>query len=98
MKHQALTLLWITLYTFLFAPLAPLWAQVVFPVADGGSAPPQIQHQPLEKATAAGEPMEIEAVIHSTVPVQEAVVLYRRIGASGSPFSGKSLLQYRLSR
>jgi hypothetical protein len=78
-----MTLLWVTLYSFLLAPLAPLWAQSSLPVAEGGAAPPQIQHEPFEKATPAGEPLDIEAVIVSTAKVDEALLLYRRIGASG---------------
>ena len=81
MKHQAAALLWIALYTFFFAPLSPLWAQSPLPVAEPGITSPQIQHQPAQHATMAGDPLEIEAVIAAGSSV-EAVLLYRKIGAS----------------
>lgn len=81
MKHRAAALLWVAVHTFLLAPLSPLWAQSFVPVADKGLNPPQIQHQPAEQATVSGEPLEIEAVIAADASV-EAVVLYRRVGAS----------------
>lgn len=78
MKQQAATLLWVAIYTFLFLPLAPLRAQSIHPVADG---PVRIQHRPFEQPVRPGEPLEIEAVISASTPV-EAALLYRKIGAS----------------
>jgi hypothetical protein len=81
MRHQALTLLWVTLYTFLLAPLAPLWAEMAVPVADGVPAP-QVQHQPLQKSILPGDPIDLEAVVTSGAAIEEVVLLYRRVGAT----------------
>lgn len=80
MRHRAITLLWITLYTFLLAPLSPLWAQSAVPAAEP-IAPPRVQHEPFDQAVVAGAPLLIEAMIAAEASV-DAVLLYRRIGGS----------------
>lgn len=81
MRHRAITLLWVTFYTFLLTPLSPLWAQLAVPAAENGVAPPTIQHQPFAQAVVAGAPLFIEAVIAADASV-EGTVLYRQIGGS----------------
>jgi hypothetical protein len=81
MRPQAIILLWATFYTFLLAPLSPLWAQSAVPVAEGIS-PPRIQHEPFEQTVVAGAPLQIEAMIDADASV-DAEILYRKIGGSG---------------
>jgi hypothetical protein len=70
----------VAIYTFVFAPLTPLWAEENppredTPIGDFDVAAPMIVHQPPREG--AQGPLEIEATITDDVAVTDPILFYR---------------------
>lgn len=76
-KNKALLLFVFSFYTFLFLPLAPLWAQALKMPANSDLVAPSIQHDPPTEKIAPGEPVSIQATVTDNNTIKEVLLFYR---------------------
>jgi hypothetical protein len=79
MKNKALFLFVLAFYTFLWLPLAPVWAQSV-KVPNSDLIAPVIQHEPADQPLAPDKQISLTATVTDNVAVKEAVLFYRTQG------------------
>lgn len=78
-KSRALFLFLISFYSYLFVPLAPLWAQSLRLPADSDQTAPAIQHEP-PALILLGESALLEATVSDNRAVKEVLLFYRTVG------------------
>ena|SRR3989338_11391466 len=80
MYKNGLTLLILSIYTFMLLPVIPSLAQDLTLPSDSDRIPPVIKHQSSEQAAATGKPMIIKATITDNAAIKEAALYYRPMG------------------
>jgi len=67
-------LLVVSVWTFLFVPLSPLWAEDMAPV---DQISPKINHNPVKKIIADGNSVEMTAILTDNDAIREGLLFYR---------------------
>ena len=79
-RRRALLLVLVAIYSFLFIPTVPLWAQTLKLPSKGDLTAPVINHDPPVRSFRSGESLSIQATITDNSEIKEAILFYRTMG------------------
>lgn len=80
MKKNAILLIVISLYTFIFMPAIPVIAQELQLPKDSDRTPPIVKHEPQVATAPSGSTLVIEATVTDNIVVKEVTLYYRVMG------------------
>ena len=75
MRNKSFWMLIVSIYTFLFIPLLPVWV-----LAEETISGPLIQHETPAQTAPSGKPLVIQATITDKAGIKEAILYYRKAG------------------